>query len=97
MANEELKARQGVMWGTGAFDEIAELGARLDKAGILAKVGLDPIGVDEIVEAFEKVYTQRSTAAAKAAQVAEGMKAWAWGPLNEKLLQIVCDQKTDVA
>ena len=24
MANEELKARQGVMWGTGAFDEIAD-------------------------------------------------------------------------
>ena len=24
MANEELKTRQGVMWGTGAFDEIAD-------------------------------------------------------------------------
>ncbi len=47
--------------------------------------------VEEVVEAFERVYTNRTAAAAKAAQVAETMKAWAWGPLNEKLLKIVCD------
>lgn len=49
--------------------------------------------VDEVVEALERVYTSRMEAQRKAAQVAEGMKVWEWGPLNEKLLQIVCDQK----
>ena len=53
--------------------------------------------VDEVVEAFERVYTSRKEAAEKAARVAEGMKAWEWGPLNEKLLKIVCDQKTGTA
>lgn len=51
--------------------------------------------VDEVVEAFERVYTNRAEAKEKAARVAEGMKAWEWGPLNEKLLQIVCDQKPE--
>lgn len=53
--------------------------------------------VDEVVAAFERVYTNRTEAKQKAAKVAEGMKAWEWGPLNEKLLQIVCDQKAETA
>jgi glycosyltransferase involved in cell wall biosynthesis len=53
--------------------------------------------VDEVVEAFERVYTSRAAAAQKAAKVAEGMKAWEWGGLNEKLLRIVCDQKAEAA
>jgi glycosyltransferase involved in cell wall biosynthesis len=53
--------------------------------------------VDEVVAAFERVYTGRAEAAQKAARVAEGMKAWEWGPLNEKLLRIVCDQKMETA
>jgi glycosyltransferase involved in cell wall biosynthesis len=49
--------------------------------------------VDEVVEAFERVYADRAGAAQKAARVAEGMKAWEWGPLNEKLLAVVSDGK----
>ena len=50
--------------------------------------------VDEVVEAMEKVYTQREESRREAGQVALRMKDWAWGPLNEKLLRIVCDGKT---
>lgn len=53
--------------------------------------------VEEVVEAFERVYTNRTDVLQKASRVAEGMKAWEWGALNEKLLKIVCDQKTDAA
>jgi len=53
--------------------------------------------VEEVVEALEHVYTARTTTTQKATQVAEGMKAWGWGGLNEKLLKIVCDQKAEVA
>lgn len=49
--------------------------------------------VEEVLEAWERVYTSREECRRKAAIVAEGMKAWAWGPLNEKLLSIVVDQK----
>ena len=51
--------------------------------------------VDEVVEAMEKVYTQREESRREAGQVALRMKDWAWGPLNEKLLRIVCDGKTE--
>ncbi|MDP9127120.1 MAG: glycosyltransferase [Pseudomonadota bacterium] len=50
--------------------------------------------VDEVVEAMEYVYTRRTDAAREAKRVAEKVAAWEWGPLNEKLLQIVCDDRT---
>jgi len=50
--------------------------------------------VDEVIEKMEYVYTHRSEAQRNAKIVAEKMAAWEWGPLNEKLLQIVCDGKT---
>jgi glycosyltransferase involved in cell wall biosynthesis len=53
--------------------------------------------VEELVAALERTYTQHTAAKQKAAQVAEGMKQWEWGPMNEKLLQIVCDQKAEAA
>jgi glycosyltransferase involved in cell wall biosynthesis len=53
--------------------------------------------VDEVVEALEYVYTHRDEAKQKAASIAGKMSAWEWGPLNEKLLSIVCDQKTGAA
>jgi len=53
--------------------------------------------VGEVVEALEYVYTHRNDAACKARDIAAKMKEWEWGPLNEKLLQIVCDQKAEAA
>lgn len=47
--------------------------------------------VDEVVEALEKMYTNHKEAKAKAATIADNIKAWDWGPLNEKLLKIACD------
>ena len=47
--------------------------------------------VDEVVEALETAYTKRAEQQARAAEVAAGMRNWAWGALNEKLLRIVCD------
>jgi glycosyltransferase involved in cell wall biosynthesis len=52
--------------------------------------------VDEVLSAMEYVYTHREKAKAEALKVAERMKPWNWSDLNEKLLQIVCDGKTDV-
>lgn len=51
--------------------------------------------VDEVVEALEYVYTHRAEAQQKATRLAAKMKDWEWGPLNEKLLNIVCDGKGD--
>ena len=52
--------------------------------------------VEEVVAAMEHVYTNREESRRAAAVVAERMKNWAWSGLNEKLLQIVCDGKTEV-
>lgn len=46
---------------------------------------------DEVVEALEQIYTAREQERAKAANVAERIKAWDWGPQNEKLIALVCD------
>ena len=51
--------------------------------------------VEEIVAAMEHTYTNREESRRNAALVAERMKNWDWGSLNEKLLQIVCDGKTE--
>jgi len=51
--------------------------------------------VEEVLAAMEYVYTNRTDAAAKAAITATNVAAWDWSPLNEKLLQIVCDNKTE--
>ncbi len=53
--------------------------------------------VDEVVEAMEYVYTNQREAREKAKVIADKMPQWDWSPLNEKLLQIVCDQKTEAA
>jgi glycosyltransferase involved in cell wall biosynthesis len=50
---------------------------------------------DELVSAMERVYANRAEARREAATVAVRMKDWEWGGLNEKLLQIVCDGKTE--
>jgi len=52
--------------------------------------------VDEVVAAMEDVYTNREQSRRDAAAAAERMKDWSWGALNEKLLQIVCDGRTDL-
>ncbi|MDE2029211.1 MAG: glycosyltransferase family 4 protein [Alphaproteobacteria bacterium] len=52
--------------------------------------------VDEVVAAMEHVYSDRAAARAKAARVAAKVAAeWNWGGLNEKLLQVVCDRKSE--
>jgi glycosyltransferase involved in cell wall biosynthesis len=51
--------------------------------------------VDEVVEALEYVYTNRAESRARAAQVAARMKEWDWARQNERLLQIVCDGRTE--
>jgi glycosyltransferase involved in cell wall biosynthesis len=48
--------------------------------------------VDEIVAAMEKVFSNRADSRRAAADVAERMKNWTWGSLNEKLLKIVCEE-----
>jgi len=53
--------------------------------------------VDEVVDALEYVYTHGSEVAQSAKAVAEKMQAWEWSPLNEKLLRVVCDQKTEAS
>lgn len=53
--------------------------------------------VDEVVEAMEYVYTNPTDAKAKANSIAVKMPEWDWSPLNEKLLKIVCDLKTETA
>lgn len=53
--------------------------------------------VDEVVEKLEYVYTHQAEEKNNALIIAEKMKAWEWGPLNEKLLEIVCDQKSEAA
>ncbi len=50
---------------------------------------------DEVLAAMEQVYANRDQSRRDAALVAERMKDWSWGALNEKLLQIVCDGRTD--
>jgi glycosyltransferase involved in cell wall biosynthesis len=50
--------------------------------------------VDEVVAALESVYAHRTEAAHKAQAVAEKIKTWDWGPQNEKLLRIVCDESS---
>jgi glycosyltransferase involved in cell wall biosynthesis len=47
--------------------------------------------VDEVIEALEQVYSHREDEARRARAVADKMAGWEWGPLNEKLLKIVCD------
>lgn len=51
--------------------------------------------LDEVVEVMEYAYTNQTQAKAKAMAIAAQMPAWDWGDLNEKLLQIVCNQKTE--
>jgi len=52
--------------------------------------------VDEVVAAMEQVYSQTAEARANADAVLTKMPNWEWGPLNEKLLNIVCDNKTEL-
>lgn len=52
--------------------------------------------VDEVIAAMEYAYANREQSRRDAAVVAERMKDWTWNGLNEKLLQIVCDGRTDV-
>ena len=53
--------------------------------------------VDEVVAAMEYAYTHREESRSNALRIAAAMKDWEWGPLNEKLLSIVCDQKPAAA
>ncbi len=47
--------------------------------------------VDEILERLEYVYSNRHETRQNALVTAEKLKEWQWGPLNEKLLNLVCD------
>ena len=94
-----------VSYNTGQKDLVDLIGCGAFK--VQKEVKRDPLmnsvedwgetSVDEVLEALESVYNNRKTAAANALQVAEKLKAWEWGPLNEKLLQIVCDGKGEGA
>lgn len=48
--------------------------------------------IEEVVAAFEHVYSQRTDAMRGAAVVADKIKAWEWARQNEKLLKIICDE-----
>ncbi|HEU0117444.1 MAG TPA: glycosyltransferase family 4 protein [Alphaproteobacteria bacterium] len=94
-----------VSYNTGQKDLVDLIGAgalRSQKPVIASPVmptALDwgESDVDEIVEKLEYVYTHRTEAARDGLAVAEKMKAWEWGPLNEKLLRITCDGKAEAA
>ena len=51
--------------------------------------------VEEVVAAFEHVYTRRAEASRAASDVAEKIKQWDWGLQNEKLLEVVCDRPAE--
>jgi len=53
--------------------------------------GWGETAVDEVVEALETMYTKQKDAREKAHKIAEKIKAWDWGPQNEKLLKLACD------
>jgi glycosyltransferase involved in cell wall biosynthesis len=86
-----------VAYNTGQKDIVDLMGAEAlrTQKSVKPSTGMNTVAdwgetdVDEVVAALERVYTSRSEAAAKAARVAEGMKAWEWGPLNAKLLKAV--------
>jgi glycosyltransferase involved in cell wall biosynthesis len=48
--------------------------------------------VEEVVATMERVYSDRERARNESAAVSERMKSWAWSDLNDKLLNIVCDE-----
>lgn len=51
--------------------------------------------VEEVVEAMEYAYTNREESKRQAMEITERMNNWTWSGLNEKLLQVVCDGKTE--
>ena len=51
--------------------------------------------LDEVVAAMEYVYANREASRRAGLDVASRMQDWAWGDINEKLLRITCDGKTD--
>lgn len=94
-----------VSYNTGQKDIVDLMGAGALKSQKPVKASPDmnsvmdwgESDVEEVVAAWEQIYTGRAEAKQKAAQVAANMNKWDWGPLNEKLLQIVCDQKSEAA
>jgi glycosyltransferase involved in cell wall biosynthesis len=78
--------------GTGAFRT-----QRAVKPSMAMQTVVDwgETDVDEVVAAMEYAYIHRSDARRDAAAVAARMSDWEWGGLNEKLLQIVCDGRTE--
>ena len=90
-----------VSYNTGQKDLVDLIGAgALRRQGTVKPTpsmqtveGWGETDVEEVVEAMEKTYANRTQAKSEAALVAKRMKGWAWSGLNEKLLQIVCDGK----
>jgi len=86
-----------VAYNTGQKDLVDRIGCkefRDQKAvkatpSMLTVEGWGETEVDELVAAMDRVYTRREESQKEAAQIAEKMKDWTWGELNEKLLKIV--------
>jgi len=51
--------------------------------------------VEEVVNAMEYVYANRSGSQITANKTAERLKEWTWSEMNEKLLNIVCDKRNE--
>ena len=92
-----------VAYNTGQRDlvDIIGCGALRTQKAVKPSIAMQTVedwgetDVDEVVEAMERVYTDRAQARRDAAVVAERvMRDWAWGGLNDKLLDVVsCRQK----
>jgi glycosyltransferase involved in cell wall biosynthesis len=90
-----------VAYNTGQKDLVDLIGCNAfrHQKPVKPAPGMDPVqdwgetDADDVLEALEYVYTHREEAARRAAQVAEKVAQWEWGPLNEKLLQIVDNWK----
>ncbi len=74
--------------GFSCFEEQKPVKAPPDHASVEDWGETDP---DALVEALEKIYTQRQAAQTQANLIAEKIKAWDWSPQNAKLLKIVCE------
>ena len=90
-----------VSYNTGQKDLVDLIGAGALKSQkpVQASPGLNSLqdwgesDADEVVEALERIYTNRAEEKRRALAAAEKMKEFEWQPLSEKLLRIVCDGK----
>jgi len=86
-----------VAYNTGQKDLVDLIGCKgfLEQKNVCATPsmltveGWGETDIEEVISAMDRVYEQREQGRREAAETAEKMKDWAWGGLNEKLLESV--------